>query len=105
MTELPPDRPEQPDQPPRGRQIAAGVGAAVLATLAVFGLPIMFGGILGSGLFSIWLAVPVVLIVLGQQISRRRGSGFGLGVAWGCGIILLLAGGLCIALINSFDYG
>lgn len=80
--------------PRRRREIMLGVGAVVLAVLAALLAPAFgrFGGF--------WVVVPLVALVLISY--ERRGTGFGVGVAWGCAVILVVGGGACIALLASF---
>jgi len=79
--------------PGRRREIMLGVFAVVMAVVAAILAPV-FGRLGGF-----WVVVPLVaLVVISYQ---RRGTGFGVGVAWGCAVILVLGGGACIALIAS----
>lgn len=87
--------PDEGIRPGRRRAILLGVAASVVAVLAVFLAPVLgnFGGL--------WPIVPVIaLAVISYQ---RRGSGFGVGVAWGCGVILVIAGGACISFLMTYQ--
>jgi hypothetical protein len=84
-----------------GLGVAAGLVGGVL-------LPVALGALASLGdIFGVFFAfaglgliVPVILgIVLATTPGSPRQRGFGLGLVIGWGLLVLLAGGLCVALV------
>ncbi len=94
--ETPPSPPSgEPPSPERRRAVLTGFGAAILAVAAILLAP--FLGNLGA----LWFFLPIVALAV--VAYQRRGTGFGVGAAFGCGVALLIGGGACIALLMSFQ--
>ena len=103
------------ERPPRRFATGAVVGGAVAGSVGTVALPVVLG-LLASvagpvafvfGLFG--LVSVVAVLVLGIVLASTSGTparrGFGLGLVIGWGLLLLLAGGLCIALIVGLSNG
>jgi len=102
-------------RPPRRFATGSVVLGAVVGVVGTVAVPILLGlvaSVAGPVGIAFGLLVPVtvlVALVLGIVLASTPGSpqrrGFGLGLVIGWGLLLLLAGGLCIALIAGYSGG
>lgn len=107
MTTPPPEHPpSQPEESPEAqppRLVKRGFWTAVLASVIAFGLGLVglpLGGIVGVTAPALVLALIVYLIM---QSNKRPGTGFGTGAVLGCATTLIVAGGVCIAILASLN--
>ena len=108
---------EPPWAQPPPRRFATGsvVLGAVAGVVGTIGLPLVLGGLAAvagpvSVVFGLLGLVSIlVVLVLGIVLASTPGSpqrrGFGLGLVIGWGLLVLLAGGLCIVLIVGYSGG
>ena len=102
-------------RPPRRFATGSVVLGAVAGVVGTLGLPILLGlvaSVAGPVAFVFGLLgllavlLPLILgIVLASTPGSPQRRGFGLGLVIGWGLLLLLAGGLCIALIAGYSGG
>ena len=109
MSYLPPGQ----ERPPRRFATGAIVLGAVAGIAGTIALPVVLGLLASVAgpvafLFGIFGLLAVVLpLIVGIVFASAEGTpqrrGFGLGLIIGWGLLLLLAGGLCIALIVGLN--
>lgn len=102
-------------RPPRRFATGPVVLGAVAGVVGTVGLPVVLGllaSVAGPVAFAfglLGLVSVLVVLVLGIVLASTPGTpqrrGFGLGLVIGWGLLLLLAGGLCIALIAGYSGG